>query len=129
MSPLDLLAEYLNLHSVLEQGERFGEVANAELVLGVLLSVLDAEVEPLLVTLCVCVHFAKQVVSLNHVPLCPSLLLKVSLAEGLGFCSVQVATLEGRVEAKKLGLESSVSPLNLRKVFCQFLRLVLRRLK
>ena len=99
MSPLGLLAENLNLHPDLEQREWFSEVANAELVLGVFLSVLDAEVEPLLVALCVCIHFAEQVVSLDHLPLCPSLLLKVGLSEGLSFCSVQVATLEVRVEA------------------------------
>ena len=111
MSPLGLLAKYLNLHPVLEQGEWFSEVANAELVLSIFLSVLDAEVEPLLVALCVCVHFAEQVVSLDHLPLCPSLLVKVGRSEGLGFCSVQVATLESRVKAQKLGLESTIVPL------------------
>ena len=63
---LSALREHLNLHPLLKKRKGLRKIANAKLVPRILLCVLHLEIEPLLVTLGVRVHFAKQVVLLDH---------------------------------------------------------------
>ena len=88
----------LDLHAHLEKRERLCKVAYAKLISRVHLCVLHFKVEPLLVTLCVCVYFAVKVVPLNDWLLASLAHFNVLLAQLLCLNFVEVATLEISIE-------------------------------
>lgn len=103
---LSPLGQQFNLHALLEQAKRLCEVANAELILsvGCFSRVTYSEVEPLLVAFRVRVNLDVKVVALDDLCLVRAALLLVLLAQLLGLNSLQVTTLENRIENQMLKL-------------------------
>ena len=90
----------MDLHALLEEAERFSEIADAKLVLGFCsgASILDPEVEPLLVAFGVCIHLDVQIIALYHLFFVHNAPLDVCLAQMLGFDPFEVPTLYHRGE-------------------------------
>ena len=105
---LSALRQHLNLHPLLKKREWLRKVADAKLVPRILLCILHLEIEPLLVTFSVRVYFAKQVILLDHESVLGSAYLDSLVVEREGLDSLQVATLDCRVEAKVLFVEHPV---------------------
>ena len=119
----------MHLHTLLEERERLCEVADAEVVLGLLscARVRHLEEEPLLVTFGVRVYFAVQIVSLQEWLSCLATLLYVVCADVLGFSSVKITRLEHRVEYKLLTSQTLPFPEHA-YIVSQLLGLCFRRL-
>jgi len=99
MGSLVPFTEHLYLHALLKQAEGLCEVADAELILRVLPHVLHFEVEPLLVPFRVGVHFAKQVVLLDHGETLGSLHIQEFVVDWKGLDALKVAALDSRVKS------------------------------
>ena len=98
MISLASFAKHLNFHPLFEEGEGLREVADAELVLGVQVGVLDFEIEPLLVPLRVRVNFAEEIVLLDHRLLLATHNIDICLCYRLHFGSFEIPTFQGRVK-------------------------------
>ena len=124
-----LFTKHLNLHSLLEEWEWLGKIADTHLVLRIKLGVFHLKVEPLLVALCVCVDLAEKVVFLNYLLFVLLLNFYVLQTYLLSFDTLQISTLNSWIELQVLLIQCLDIPLMLMQELPQFFRLQLWRIQ
>ena len=108
MLSLTALGEHVNLHTLLEEAERLGEVANTEVVTSPKLRVLHLEIKPLLVTLRISVHFAEKNVLLDDCLISGALHVHDLVNHRVGLDALKITTLDRRVKVEVLRVEKSM---------------------